>query len=55
MLTGGLGSGLGQVLFGGKQESTFVSLLLGCVGAIIGAIAGTAQETVTALRQKPSL
>ncbi len=52
LVTAGLGAGLGFALFGGHSDSTGVSLLLACVGAIIGAVAGAASETVTALRQR---
>jgi hypothetical protein len=55
LLTGGLGAGLGFALFGNTPDWSGISLLLGCVGAMIGALAGTARETVTALRQKPSI
>jgi hypothetical protein len=55
LLTAGLGAGLGFALFGKGSDGPGISLLLACVGAIIGAIAGTARETVTALRQKPSI
>jgi hypothetical protein len=55
LLTGGLGAGLGFVFFGKDPGWGGISLLLGCVGAIIGALAGTAREIVTALRQKPSI
>ena len=58
LLTGGLGSGLGRALFGFGQspyEDYIVPcLLLACVGAIIGAVAGAAREIVTALRQRHS-
>jgi len=53
LLAAGLGAGLGFVLFGRGSDATGVSFILGCVGAIIGALAGTAQETVAALQQKP--
>jgi hypothetical protein len=55
LLTGGLGAGLGFALFGNYPDWTGISLLLACVGAIIGALAGAARETVNALRQKPSI
>lgn len=55
LLTAGFGAGLGFVLFGGHSDSTGVSFILGCIGAIVGALAGAAHETVTALRQKPSV
>ena len=50
LIAGGLGAGLGFVLFGSSRDWIGISLLLACVGAIIGAIAGTARETVDALR-----
>ena len=50
-----VGAGLGFALFGSSRDWIGISLLLACVGAIIGAIAGTARETVDALRQKPSI
>jgi hypothetical protein len=55
LLTAGLGAGLGYEFFGDHSDWSGISLLLGCVGAIIGALAGAARETVTALRQKPSI
>ena len=55
LLTAGLGAGLGFAFFGSYSDWTGISLLLACVGAIVGALAGTARETATALRQKPSL
>ena len=55
LIAGGIGAGLGFALFGNHSDWTGVSLLLGCVGAIIGALAGTARETVGALRQKPPI
>jgi hypothetical protein len=53
LLIAGLGACLGFALFGQNSVARGVSLLLGSVGAIVGAIAGTARETVNALRQKP--
>jgi hypothetical protein len=53
LLTAGLGVWLAFALFEKGRDSTVIALLLGCVGAIIGALAGAARETVTALRQKP--
>ena len=50
LLTGGLGAGLGFAFFGNNPDWRGISLLLACVGAIIGALAGTARETVSALR-----
>ena len=55
LLTAGLGAWLGYALFWAYPVWGVISLLLGCVGAIVGAIAGTARETLTALRQKPSI
>ena len=51
LLTSGLGAGLGFVLFGKAPDSSGICLLLGCVGGIIGAVAGAAREIVTALRR----
>jgi hypothetical protein len=53
LLIAGLGAGLGYVLFPNGRDSTGIALLLACVGAIIGSLAGTAREIVAALRQKP--
>jgi hypothetical protein len=55
LLTAGLGAGLGFAFFGQGRDWIGIALLLACVGAIIGALAGTAREIVTALRQKPSI
>jgi uncharacterized membrane protein len=55
LLTGGLGAGLGYVFFGTTRDWIGISLLLACVGAVIGALAGTAREIVTALPKKPSI
>jgi hypothetical protein len=55
LITGGLGAGLGFVLFGRYSDGSGIALLLACVGAVIGALAGTAREIVTALPQKPSI
>ena len=56
LLTAGLGAGLGLALLGQSPYSDYIipTLLLACVGAIIGAIAGAAREIVTALRQRHS-
>jgi hypothetical protein len=51
LLTGGLGVGLGFAFFGKNPDWGGIALVLACVGAIVGALAGTARETVTALRQ----
>ena len=55
LLAAGLGAGLGFALFGQTHDATGVALLLGCVGAVVGAVAGTGHEIVTAMRQKPSI
>jgi hypothetical protein len=55
LIAAGVGAGLGFALFGQSHDSTGFSLLFGCVGAIVGAIAGTAREIVAALPQKPSI
>ena len=54
LLTGGLGAGLGHACFGQYPYSEYIIPVLGlaCVGGIIGAVAGAARETVTALRQR---
>jgi hypothetical protein len=53
LLTSGLGAGLGLALFRGPYSDYIVpTLFLACVGGIIGAVAGAAQEIVTALRHK---
>jgi len=54
LLTAGLGAGLGYALFGQYPDWSGISLLLACVGGVIGAIAGAAREIVTAQRQPPS-
>jgi hypothetical protein len=55
LLTAGMGAGLARVLFWNTDDCTGIALLLGCVGAVVGALAGTARETAMALRQKPSI
>lgn len=52
-VAGGLGAGLGFVLFERYGDSSLAAFVLGCVGGIVGALAGTAREVVAALRQKP--
>ena len=52
LLASGLGAGFGFVLAGGSPDGPGISLLLGCVGGIVGAIGGAAQEIVTALHQR---
>ena len=55
LLASGLGAGLGYVLFGHypSSDSIVLCLVLGCVGGIIGAVAGAAREIVTALQHRP--
>jgi hypothetical protein len=53
LLTSGLGAGLGYALFGPSRDWIIVSLLLACVGGIIGAVAGAAREIVASRHQKP--
>jgi hypothetical protein len=53
LLTAGLGAGLGYALFEQYPDWGGISLLLACVGGIIGAVAGAAREIVAAQRQKP--
>ena len=50
LLTAGLGAGLGFAFFGKYSDWSGISLLLACVGGIIGAVAGAAREIVTARR-----
>ena len=54
LLTGGLGAGLGMAVLGPLAEALGISLLLACVGGIIGAIAAAAREIVTAMGRDPS-
>ena len=53
LLTAGLGVVIGFALAGTNNDGEWIAFLLGCVGAIVGVIAGAVQEIVTALRQKP--
>ena len=54
LLAGGLGAGLGFAIFAPQyKDSVLASLLLGCAGGIVGAVAGGAREIATALRQRP--
>jgi hypothetical protein len=46
LLTAGLGAGLGFAFFRQSPDWTGISLLLACVGGIIGAVAGAAREIV---------
>lgn len=48
LLTAGLGVVLATVFFGRIEEAGFLYVLFGCVGALIGAIAGAAHEVVSA-------
>ncbi len=54
MVTSALGAGLGLVLLGRAPFNEYIipCILLGSVGGIIGAIAGTAREITAAVRQK---
>jgi len=50
-----LGVGLACLLFGGQERDCILAcLILGCVGGLIGALAGTAGEIVLALRRRPT-
>jgi hypothetical protein len=53
LLVAALGAGLGFAFFAPNRDYPGICLLLACVGAIIGAVAGTAREAVTALQQRP--
>jgi hypothetical protein len=55
LLTAGLGVWLGWLLFGNAPDNRGFSFVLGRLGGIIGALAGTAREIGLALRQKPSI
>jgi len=50
LLTAGLAAWLGYALFGHYPDWTGISILLACVGGVIGAVAAAAQEIVTVLR-----
>jgi hypothetical protein len=50
LLTAGLAAWLGNILFGHFPDWIGISILLACVGGIIGAVAAAAREIVTALR-----
>jgi hypothetical protein len=54
VLAGGLGAGLGFVLFRQYGDCGIPCFLLGCVGGIVGAIAGAGREIASALRQRPT-
>jgi hypothetical protein len=55
LLTAGLGAWIGLTFLGKGSDASGIAFVLGCVGAIVGALAGTAHETAAALRQKPSI
>ena len=48
-----LGAGLG--LAGSAPDRGGIAFVLGCVGTMVGAIAGATREAVAALQKKPSL
>lgn len=50
LFTAGLAAWLGYALFGKYSDWVGISVLLACVGGVIGAVAAAAQEIVTALR-----
>lgn len=52
-LTAGLAAGLGYALFGQYDDWKGISLVLGCVGGIIGSVAGAARESVIARHEPP--
>jgi len=54
LIAGGLGAAVGQMLFGHYGDASIPSLVLGCTGAIIGAVAGAAREISSALRHRAS-
>jgi hypothetical protein len=51
LITAGLAAWLGRVLFGHFPDWLGISILLACVGGIIGAVAAAAKEIVTAMRR----
>jgi hypothetical protein len=53
LLVAALGAGLGFALFAPNPDYPGICFLLAGLGAIIGALAGTAREAVTALQQRP--
>jgi hypothetical protein len=55
LLTGGIGASLGFTPFRQYSDYMIPTICLGCVGGIVGAIAGAAREIVTAMRQRPSV
>jgi hypothetical protein len=55
LLTAVLGVGVATHFFGQNDKDwTLAALVLGCVGAIVGAVAGAAQEIAAAQRQRVS-
>jgi hypothetical protein len=54
VLAGALGAMLGATLFHEMSDHAIPVFLLGCVGAIVGAVAGAAREISAAMRQRPS-
>ncbi|WP_373649533.1 hypothetical protein [Schlesneria sp. DSM 10557] len=52
LLIAAAGAGLGFMLIGSIHEGAFLMVLLGSVGAIVGAVAGAAQEISHAVQQK---
>jgi hypothetical protein len=54
LLAAAVGAWLGFVLFGQHSDWSGVSLVLACVGSIVGAVAGAAREIATAMRQRSS-
>lgn len=53
LLTAGLGVGLAFALRGESPDTPAIAFLLGCLGAITGAVAGATREVVAAQRRKP--
>lgn len=50
LLTAALGATLGGILFGSVGYWPAISVLFGCVGAIVGGVAGAAEAIVTSQR-----
>ena len=44
LLMGTVAAGLGPSFLGHGSDTSFISFVLGCVGALVGAIAGAARE-----------
>ena len=51
LLTAGIGVALGCA-FGKFSDAGILYVLFGCVGALIGAVAGAAKEVVMAMRKE---